>query len=75
MVWPCAENGLGKMAGKAMAEALKANKTLLDLDLRGKQGVGNEGGVWHEGADEHDPACARRARAGLHGASRGTGIV
>ena len=74
-MWPCADIGLGEEAGKAMAEALKANKTLLHLDLGCKQGVGIEGGMCYEGADEHDPACATRARAGLHGASRGTGIV
>ena len=50
MVWPCAGNKLGEMAGKAIAEALKANKTLLHLELGTKQGVGNEGGVWKEGA-------------------------
>ena len=46
MVWSCAANGLGDAAGKAMAEALKANTTLLCLGVGCKQAVGNKGLVW-----------------------------
>ena len=64
MVWPCAGNQLGKEGGKAMAEALKVNKTLLHLDLGCEHGDRHRGWVGRGGGLKSMISDVRRGRGG-----------
>ena len=60
-----ADNHFGEEAGKALAEALKENSTVLHVDLSGEQGLRGRGAVQAHGAIRERSGAYTHWRLGL----------